>query len=237
MPREKTYDLIREALAKPGCAVCRLGTESVQRYLAGFMYEDVTDIGLRAKMRTAQGFCREHAAQAVLVRDSLGLAIIYQDILSSVDREMRAVMSAPRLSARGLLRREQAKTGQRLAQRITATSSCPACAVRDEMVQDSLRLLLANLLDPDLAPIFAASAGLCLPHLRQAMALCGDAAVLAALVSVQSRAINGLLGELAEFIRKHDHRFYREAMGSEADSWARALAMVVGDNVESMTKR
>ncbi len=237
MPREKTYELIREALAKPGCAVCRLGTESVQRYLAGFMYEDVTDVGLRAKMRMAQGFCREHAAQAVLVRDSLGLAIIYQDILSSVDTEMRAVMAAPRLSSRGLLRREQAKTGQRLAQHIKATSSCPACAVRDEMVQDSLRLLLANVLDPDLAPLYRASAGLCLPHFRQALALSGDAVVLDTIVSVQSQAINSLLDELAEFIRKHDHRFYREAMGSEADSWARALAMVIGETVESMTKR
>jgi hypothetical protein len=167
----------------------------------------------------------------------LGLAIIYQDILSTIDKEMRAVMAAPRLSSRGFLRREQAKTGRRLAQHISPARACPACAVRDEMVEASLNILLANVHDPDLAPIFAASAGLCLPHFRQALAMSDDPAVLDTLVSVQSQVINGLLAELAEFIRKHDHRFHLEKMGSESDSWARALALVIGDSAESLTKR
>jgi len=104
MPRDRTYEYVRAALALPGCSLCRVEREAVQRYLDGFMYEDVTDVGLRAKMRAAHGFCHEHAAQAILVRDALGLAIIYQDILLSVMKDMQEA-AEQRLSPPGLRRR------------------------------------------------------------------------------------------------------------------------------------
>lgn len=227
MQRDKTLDLLCDALAKPGCALCRLERDHVQRYLAGFMYEDVTDVDLRAKMRAAHGFCREHAAEAIRVRDSLGLAIIYQDILATVREQLRAGATAPRLPGRGLLRRA-AKPGKGAAQRITAASACPACAVRDEMATAGLASLLHNIHNADLTPVFARSDALCLPHLRRALAQAADAPAIEALVKRQVQAMAALDAELAEFIRKHDYRFRQEAMGAERDSWKRAIDMVVG---------
>jgi Family of unknown function (DUF6062) len=224
--RDRTYDLLCAALAKPGCALCRLERDHLQRYLDGFMYEDVTDVDLRAKMRDAQGFCREHAAQAIRVRDSLGLAIIYQDILSSVDKEMKRAGVQP-LAARGMLRRKAA-AGQSVARRITAQRSCPACAVRDEITEVCLRTLVASVHDNEIGATFQASDGLCLPHLRQALVLASNSSVVDALVSRQSQVISRLNSELAEFIRKHDHRFRHEQMCGEKDSWKRAIDMAVG---------
>ncbi len=235
MPREKTYELIREALAKPGCAVCRLGTESVQRYLAGFMYEDVTDVGLRAKMRTAQGFCRDHAAQAILVRDSLGLAIIYQDFLGSVRKEINEALPAPRLPSPGILRRAPAP-GRQIAQRIAPQRACPACAVRDALAAAGLRTLLHNIGEADFSAAFQASDGLCLPHLRRALAEATSSAAVAALIDRQTQVIKRLDGQLAEFIRKHDYRFRQEPMGGERDSWQRAIDMATGQPAADKAK-
>ena len=39
----------------------------------------------------------------------------------------------------------------------------------------------------------------------------------------------GLHGQLAEFIRKHDHRFSQEPFGAEKDSWTRAVAALAGE--------
>ena len=227
MPRDKTFDLLHDALAKPGCAICRLEREHVQRYLDGFMYEDVTDVQLRAKMRAAQGFCHEHCVQAIRVRDSLGLAIIYQDILSTVNKQMGDAMSSPRLPSPGLLRRNP-PAGARVARQITAQRSCPACAVRDEMTHVALETLMQNVTESLLGPIFQTSDGLCLPHLRRALAQAGEAAAIKTLVDRQSEVISRLNAELAEFIRKHDHRFRHEQMGGERDSWKRAIDMAVG---------
>ena len=227
MARDKTFDLLRDALVQPGCALCRLERDHVQRYLAGFMYEDVTDVDLRAKMRAAQGFCREHCAQAIRVRDSLGLAIIYQDILSTVREDMQAALAAPRLPGRNLLRRAPSP-GKQAAQRITARSACPACAVRDEITVAALASLLRNINDSALLPVFRQSGALCLPHLRRALAQVTNAAALDTLVERQQEVMAQLDAELAEFIRKHDYRFRHEPMGDERDCWKRAIDMAVG---------
>ena len=40
--------------------------------------------------------------------------------------------------------------------------------------------------------------------------------------------ISGLMGDLAEFVRKFDYRYAHEAMGDEKKSWHRALETIVG---------
>jgi len=91
-----------------------------------------------------------------------------------------------------------------------------------------LQSLVANVLDPDLAPVFNASAGLCLPHFRSAVSATSTPDTLHALVSHQSDVMAGLAAELAEFIRKHDYRFTHEAVGGEGTAYLRAIALVTG---------
>ena len=59
--RHMTYHDLREALAEPGCAFCRLVARAVDRYLRALLYESVNDPGLREKLRASRGFCRGHA--------------------------------------------------------------------------------------------------------------------------------------------------------------------------------
>jgi hypothetical protein len=73
-----------------------------------------------------------------------------------------------------------------------------------------------------------ASAGLCLPHLCHAMTIGRDHPNLPVLLSVQADRWSGLVGELAEFIRKNDYRFATEPMGREGSSWQRVLDAIAG---------
>jgi hypothetical protein len=217
--------------------MCRLEREQIQRYLDGFMYEDVTNVDLRAKMRAAQGWCQEHTAQAILVRDSLGLAIIYQDILQSVDKEMRQHETGRSLPSPSLLGRERTTAGQRLARRLSPQRTCPACAVRDEISGVGLQTLVANVLDARSRPVYVSSSGLCLPHFRRALALTNDRSVIEVLAARQSQVMNDLVAELAEFIRKHDYRFRHEEMAGESDSWQRAIELVAGESAVEVHKK
>jgi hypothetical protein len=228
MPRDGMYDILRNALGEPGCAICRVAREAVQRYLDGLLYEDVTDVDLRARLRASHGFCREHAIQAAAVRDALGLSIIYQDILSSLKKEMQSAAGVPAASA-GFLHRRSAGAGDGVARRLASHRACPACAARDEMTDAGLNAFVANITDDAIYPLFRASGGLCLPHLRRALAMTNDAGRLAALVEGQSEAIDRTTAELAEFIRKHDWRFNKEPVGAEGLAWQRAMSMVVGE--------
>jgi hypothetical protein len=78
---------------------------------------------------------------------------------------------------------------------------------------------------------FEPSAGLCLPHLRQALALTRDRTVFEALVKAQRAIWQQLEADLGEFIRKSDHRFHGEAWGEERDAWLRGIAAVSGNRM------
>lgn len=169
----------------------------------------------------------------ILVRDSLGLAIIYQDVLQDIDKDMRAAASGPRLPGGGFLRRDNAGPGKRVDQALASEGTCPACAARDEVTMPALRTITDNVLTADFAPAYQSSDGLCLPHFRRTVALCADQASLDALVSKQSQVLNALVAELSEFIRKHDYRFRQEQILTEEDSWRRAMEMVVGGTLKT----
>jgi hypothetical protein len=229
MPRDGMYDVLRDALGEPGCAICRIAREAVQRYLDGLLYEDVTDVDLRARLRASHGFCREHAIQAAAVRDALGLSIIYQDILSSLKKDMQSAAGTPGAGSGSFLRRRNDSGGEGVARRLASHRACPACVARDEMTDAGLNAFIANVTDAAINTLFCASDGLCLPHLRRALAMTNDAGRMAALVEGQSAAIDRTTAELAEFIRKHDWRFNKEPVGAEGLAWQRAMSMVVGE--------
>ena len=82
--------------------------------------------------------------------------------------------------------------------------------------------------DAHMQAALAASAGLCLVHVRAALALASNAAAFDFLRDDARQHLARLAAELAEYIRKNDYRFAGEAFGAEGDSWQRALAAMVG---------
>lgn len=229
MSKHTSYHELREALEQEGCALCRLVRRVVRRYLDNLLYENVNDSEVRSGFRRARGFCNLHAWQMYEEHDALGTAILYRDVLQDVAKRLADPAALP--AAAGLwqwLRRTPplAGRGGPLAD-LSPRQPCPACQVRESAEMIYGQTLLEHLDDREVRADLARSAGLCLPHLRQVVEM-ADPAAAAELIALQREAWLRLLGELGEFIRKQDYRFRDEPVGTEGDSWIRALALVSG---------
>jgi len=228
------YDL-RDALAQPGCAACRLRADTADRFLDGLLWESVNDPDKRDRIRRAQGFCYEHAWALVRISASLGVAIITRDVLQSL---LKIVEEAPFRSPSSLsLRRVQQALGSRqpsaataeLVARLEPRAACPACVWVEKMEDIVLDTLVGGLLGGDgLLAAYEESDGLCLPHFRRALTRVRDRAVFESLVKAQRAIWERLVAHLSESIRKSDHRHLDEAWGEEAGAWLRAIAALVG---------
>lgn len=233
MPNVITYKLL-EACRAPGCPVCRVEQESVERYLDNQFYESVNSPRWRDRLRASLGFCHEHAWLTVDKRlgDALGFTIIYQDIVNSLLKQLE--VSGPARSpepGRLFLRRlsDEARTRiDGMLQTISPRKRCPVCEHRDETLRMILSVLLDELTKPEMTDALRASDGLCLPHLRLALENIRDTEAFEKLLTIQREKLASLRGELAEFIRKSDYQLIEKGFGSEGDAWLRAVSMVVG---------
>jgi hypothetical protein len=227
------YDL-RDALAQPGCPVCRLKTESAEQFLGSLLWESVNDPEVRYDIRRARGFCHEHAWGLVRDDASLGVAIITRDVLQSIlgTLEAASFQALPVLSLRRTHealdpKQPRAATAELVAQ-LAPQAPCPACAQAETMEDIYLSTLLVHLLGEDgLLAAYETSEGLCLPHFRQALTRVRDEVVFEALVNTQRAIWERLVGHLSEAIRKSDYRFRDESRGEESGAWLRAIATLV----------
>jgi hypothetical protein len=214
-PRDSTAFEVREALGQAGCPVCRLAVRSVGRWLASVAYDQVNDIDLRNELRAARGFCNAHAHRWLAeVHSVLGTAIVYEDLLKSSLREL------------------DADNGQRgglwraiLGTQTNDAGNCPACRAQTEAEERFLSALLA--ISAADARAVNGSQGVCLKHVRAALRRGGPGAER---VLQQTRsAIERLLADLGEVIRKEDYRFRDEPRtDAERTAPSRAVARVAG---------
>jgi len=204
MTQTAIYDDLLEACQQEGCPLCRLEHAADLRYLERLFYAQVNEYNTRQQLRASLGFCVQHAELALseVKGQALGLAIIYDDLL-------RLVV-------------EQIDKNNTL---LTADKKCPACENRDENNTRVLSELSKYMLSEAMQTALATSAGLCLGHLRQALAAMREPAKRAALLKVQREIVLSLRAALAEYIRKNDYRFMGEPPGAERDAWIRAVRL------------
>ena len=220
------FELV-DAQRLAGCSVCRLVHHTTDRYLDSLLYESVLDPELREKLKRSHGFCSEHVE---MLRNkpgrSLGTALIYETLL----RRVVEVMEEGRLEA-GSLRdriRGAGSHGRGLGGRLSPDLPCPACLIKERATQDNLELLIAFMDDEKLYEAYIEGEGLCLPHLAWAVGLVSDEVILQRLLQPQIARYRLLLDDLAEYIRKSDHRFKHEKLGPEGDVWLRVMNAVTG---------
>jgi hypothetical protein len=222
-----SYHALIEALDGDGCPFCALVTGALERYFATVLYEQVNDIGMRARLRESQGYCAAHGEMLRQARSALGSAIIHRDIVNTLARtleEEQPPEKAPRGWLRGLL---DAGTHPRDPV-LGGAEPCPACTRLRERELNYADTLLLNWDDDPLQTKFGNSAGLCLSHLRLTLARTRDAVQFEALKATHLAIWRDLIGELDEFIRKNDYRFAGEEIGAEGTSWSRAIDLVSG---------
>jgi hypothetical protein len=233
LPNVITYKLL-EACREPGCPVCRVEQDSVERYLDNQFYENVNSPRWRDRLRASLGFCHEHAWLAVDKRlgDALGFTIIYHDVVNNIVRQLDKNSSAPNLSVRRSFLRQLPDQARDLIKKalevISPRKRCPACEHRDEAIRTILSTLLEELTKSEMTDALHASDGLCLPHLRLALEHVRDVAVLEKLLTIQREKLENLRDELAEFIRKSDYQLIDQGFGAEGNAWLRAVNTIAG---------
>jgi hypothetical protein len=218
------YDLL-EAFTEDGCAICRLGLAAVHRSIEAVNYESVGDPGIRAHLRASMGFCNVHAYQWLKQAFVLGTAQIYVDVLTRVGADLRTV----KLARESLFTSVTSRLGQDDGRGVVEPDRvCPVCQVLADTEQMLVRVLVGALPEAAFSGAYAASGGLCLPHLRQALRPGIEPAVAALLRDVAIAREQVLLAELQAIIRHFDYRFRDEPVGPEHGAVERAVRHVTG---------
>jgi hypothetical protein len=214
-PRDSTTFEVREALDQSGCPVCGLALRSVGRWLTSVAYDQVNDITLRTELRAARGLCNVHAHRWLReVRSVLGTAIVYQDLLRASLRELAEVTVERGPVWRALLGTPAADVGE-----------CPACRVQTQAEERYLTALLATAAAD--AHVLDGAEGTCLKHARAAQRRGGPGAER--VVQQTQAAVERLLEELSEVIRKEDYRFRDEPRtDAERTATSRAITRAAG---------
>jgi hypothetical protein len=218
-----------DACARPGCPVCGCLHEVASRHLAAVLAEHVTDPVSRARLAEASGFCAAHAtALREMPEVALGTAIVYQALVERacrwLDDTARSVDARPRRwrSLGRAVRRGARPPRLRRA-------ACPVCVELVVAERGQLDALLEGVADPPLGPAYAASDGLCLPHLELALARSAGGPGPDRLVAHARDKLRALAEDLKRFVDKHDHRISRPVFTDrEAVAWRHALAAVAG---------
>jgi Family of unknown function (DUF6062) len=223
MDRPFGYFELFEAFSGSGCALCRLALRDVDRFLDSLLYEHVTDPELQRKYRASRGLCNEHSWQLVRHKgNSLGIAILYGAV---IDDLLKAMESAPNVGRRFPFR----GTDNTVATRLRPKKPCAACQSLADSQQRWVQAFVQNVVDTGFQQAYGASSGVCLPHFCQVLSEMPNDGDLRQLLSLQRTIWTRLRAELEEFQAKNDYRRIREAMGSEGDSWLRAIGLVAGE--------
>jgi hypothetical protein len=219
LDKHTAYFNLLDALPEPGCVICRLGHDVEVKYIRDVLYGQTTSVETRAELRGARGFCLFHARQLDEIGHALDVSIIYQDIILT----LKEILNSP--SPRRIAHR-RGKKG--LADALAATRQCPACVYRAELEQVYVETLLDHLVDPDFVVQVRAADPVCLAHLRQLVLNTYQVEQFEILRDIQTAHWEKLIAELGEFVRKHDHRFHDEKVGSEGTAWIRAVDAIAG---------
>lgn len=214
-------DLIA-AFTQSGCAICRLVGEHERRQVDTLNYECVMDPDIRAHVRRSAGFCADHVQVWRANASKLATAQIYGDVLDRTAEELARVSFSRRRTADVM--RSRARSIDVLVQE----RDCLICAASAETLRHLIKVLNRSFSDARLRDAFNRGF-VCIPHGRYALAEAPDQIafdiVRTRLVDVSAE----IRSDLAEIVRKHDHRFTNEAPGAEVGAGDRAIRLVTGE--------
>lgn len=199
------FDLL-DAMEEKVCPVCFLIQKSESRYMDTLFYELVNDPGVREKLRKSYGFCTRHAQLAKKVGKPLAIAIIYEDICSTLVKKLQKEEAPP-----------------------FGGKKCPACELTEEAENRYLKSFVKNFPKEDFQKHYERSFGLCTNHFLLVYTKLNTPEEKKLLKQYQLNSLQKYLPELEEFIRKHDYRFSHEGFDKEATSWKRIVDKVAGN--------
>lgn len=204
------HDLLK-LLKSEHCSVCSIISRSLRHYTATVFVEEATSGTFRTMMKEHLGYCRKHCAyiEEIIPRElhGMGVALVYDDILSGVKETLRREPLQP----------------------VPQQKNCSLCELEDELQSYAIQLLADYCTDHEFQRAYSASSGVCFPHL---LLLCEklSGSGMEYLLAEHDKKLLTLRNQLEEFQRKNNYRFRHEPMtAAEKTSWKRAVTFMVGE--------
>jgi hypothetical protein len=186
----------------------------------GAIYEDLT----ARVLGTLSDYLERSARPG---RTSLTRLIVRLFGLERFDRWLKC---RTRLGCRQSGRSAQASPVKALLARLSPLGRCRLCETVEQSEKANLGWLVSHLTDPEFRSPYAAADGLCLAHLRGALACAREEETARHLVKSAADRLGLLLLDLKEYGRKHSwtHRDEPKYPWEQA-SWIRAVAFFAGE--------
>lgn len=214
------FDLL-EALAQPGCAVCRLVARDVDRYSDALLYEYTNEYHVHQGVRAGRGFCGLHMEKLLKARGSaLGIAVLLE---AALDEMLQVALPPPSTLARLF-----STPARSAAEALEPDGPCIICAQLLNAEARCVGVFVDNIGESALVEAYAASGGFCLPHVRQVLRAIPDVTTATAFAVTQRQIWTKLQEELATYIAKSNIAFEDADFGPERDSWQRAADLLSG---------
>lgn len=223
------YNLL-DAFKQEQCPVCSLAERAVQGWLESVAYEMVNDPKMRSELRASDGFCNVHAYGWLEQRTLLGTAIIYNDVLTNLTKDLKRLRFNNRKDLlSGVTSLFNGGNDNESDGMLNPDSQCPVCGAQANSEREAIETLLSNLSEPEFGDAYVGSAGMCFPHLSLALARAPDERAFKALIEIATRTNEELCQQMRKIIRHHDYRYKDEPIGEEKGAATRALRHVVGE--------
>jgi hypothetical protein len=213
-----TYHDLRAALSRPGCPICQVRSERLERFFFWFQNETYCVPAMVEELIQAGGFCATHTR--VLTNRYVG-TITAQYVLATVRVALERIQIDP-------------PPHRKRRRAVMPSGICPACARAAEEDTVLIDAWIEALAKPEFHEQVARSDGLCLPHLRRVIDQ-APADSIAGFLQGQIEQLKRLEVELAEYLRKVDYRFANEPKGNEQTAWQRAWERLGGWPLDRLT--
>ena len=225
-PKRKPLDPIRldvlRALEKPGCPICRVKREWLERFYIWLLIQDYYAETMMLAFKNSGGLCHTHAKRLMEIKSPYTTSVMYRYLVEDALCKLASLVQEAR--------KESAKSPRRKPRRFSSapTGECPACVEQHEIEQDGVRELVAMLDDSAMQDKYRSGHALCMPHCHLAVA-CASPEIVVVLTETQMERLEVMQRDFQEYFRKVDYRFANEPKGDEQTTWQRAIARFVGD--------
>ena len=243
---------LRGAFRHPGCPICRVKQVTADRYILRLLWENVNDFTTRLHLVRGLGFCPEHTWQVYHTEvdqfgDGLGISIIYEHLTRLIvggllGFEASLPVSTPEhrhwwqrgwVRLRAWLRRPSPSRSAPQRDDLVPSEECRVCFHARTTEQNDIEWLVQGCADMGFRNKYAASDGLCLTHLRQALERAAryDPDVARFLADDAAKRMSELVTDLSEYGRKHGWQYRHEVKtDGEQDSPRRASQFFGGQD-------
>jgi hypothetical protein len=219
---------LREAIREAGdgeCPLCHVLLDRERARLYWLAYEGLADAALRRRIAAARGFCPRHLRAVYTVisdetRNVSAIAQVMRDLIA-LDRAAIAGLDAARTRPKAV--------AARLLSALHASAGCPLCEEAAEVEARKVSTFVAALSDEGTRHAYESGrSGLCRRHLLAALATTPDTAALRVIVDKFESGLKRDDADLAELLRKTDHRLAGEPKGGEQHAPARSVRRHAG---------